>query len=56
MKETIVTKSVNTKILAEAIVFIALANVLYVTSKFYFGFLHLPQGGSVSFEPLKIIV
>ncbi|PIU59934.1 energy-coupled thiamine transporter ThiT [Candidatus Bathyarchaeota archaeon CG07_land_8_20_14_0_80_47_9] len=48
MKETIVTKSVNTKILAEAIVFIALANVLYVTSKFYFGFLHLPQGGSVT--------
>jgi len=38
----------NTKILAEAIVFIALSVALYYTSRTYFPFLHLPQGGSVT--------
>ena len=41
-------KVVQTKILAEMIVFIALANVLYLISKFYLPFLHLPQGGSIT--------
>ena len=48
MKQNPVVKTVDTKILAEAIVFIALANVLYVISKFYFPFLKLPQGGSIT--------
>ncbi len=41
-------KTVHTRILAEMIVFIALANVLYLISKFYLPFLHLPQGGSIT--------
>jgi thiamine transporter len=48
LKQTTVSKAEETKILAEMIVFIALANVLYIISKFYFPFLHLPQGGSVT--------
>jgi len=48
MKQTIISNSIETKILAEAIVFIALANVLYITSKLYFPFLRLPQGGRVT--------
>jgi len=44
-----VSKSVlETRILAEAIVFIALSIALYYTSRTYFPFLHLPQGGSVT--------
>jgi len=38
----------DTKILAEAIVFIALANALYIISKLYLPFLKLPQGGSIT--------
>ena len=38
----------DTKILAEATVFIALSIALYLTSRTYFGFLHLPQGGSIT--------
>jgi len=38
----------ETKVLAEAIVFVALANALYIISKFYFPFLRLPQGGRVT--------
>ena len=38
----------DTKILAEAIVFIALSIALYYTSRAYFPFLHLPQGGSIT--------
>ena len=34
--------------MAEAIVFIALANALYIVSKIYLPFLHLPQGGSIT--------
>jgi thiamine transporter len=41
-------KTLQTKILAEMIVFIALANVLYLISRFYLPFLHLPQGGSIT--------
>jgi len=48
MKPITVSKTVETKILAEAIVFIALANALYITSKLYFPFLRLPQGGRVT--------
>lgn len=40
--------SQQTKILAEMIVFIALANALYLISKFYLPFLHFPQGGSIT--------
>jgi thiamine transporter len=38
----------QTRIIAEMVVFIALANVLYLISKFYLPFLHLPQGGSIT--------
>ncbi len=48
MKQTVISNAIETKILAEAIVFIALANVLYITSKLYFPFLRLPQGGRVT--------
>lgn len=47
-KQTIFGNAVATKILAEAIVFIALANALYIISKLYFPFLKMPQGGSVT--------
>jgi len=38
----------DTKILAEATVFIALSIALYYTSRTYLPFLHLPQGGSIT--------
>jgi thiamine transporter len=38
----------QTKILAEATVFIALSITLYLISRTYFEFLHLPQGGSIT--------
>jgi thiamine transporter len=38
----------QTRILAEMVIFIALANVLYLISKFYLPFLHFPQGGSIT--------
>jgi len=38
----------QTRILAEMTVFIALANALYLISKFYLPFLLLPQGGSIT--------
>ncbi len=37
-----------TRILAEMTIFIALANVLYLMSKLYLPFLHLPEGGSIT--------
>ena len=43
-----IVASQQTKILAEMIVFIALANALYLISKFYLPFLHFPQGGSIT--------
>jgi len=44
-----VSKSISdTKILAEAIVFISLSIALYYTSRTYLPFLRLPQGGSVT--------
>ena len=48
MKQTTVSNTVETKVLAEAIVFIALANVLYIVSKLYLPFLRLPQGGRIT--------
>jgi thiamine transporter len=48
MKKKVVSSAVHTRILAEMVVFIALANVLYLISKFYLPFLHLPQGGSIT--------
>lgn len=47
MKQT-TTEAVHTKILAEMVVFIALANVLYLISRFYLPFLHFTQGGSIT--------
>src|SRR4030067_3426422 len=38
----------ETRIFAEMIVFIALANAFYLISKFYLPFLHLPQGGCIT--------
>jgi thiamine transporter len=48
MNKTAVSSAIETKILAEMIVFIALANALYLISKLYLPFLHLPQGGSIT--------
>ena len=48
MKNETHVKISQTRILAEMIVFIALANVLYLISKFYLPFLRLPQGGSIT--------
>jgi thiamine transporter len=48
MKKSTFESSKDTKILAEAVVFIALANALYILTKAYFPFLKLPQGGSVT--------
>jgi thiamine transporter len=42
------TKPSNTRILAEMIIFISLANVLYLISKFYLPFLHFPYGGTIT--------
>mgnify|MGYP001066964716 CR=1 FL=1 len=47
-KQTRFMSVTDTKIFAEAIVFIALANALYILSKLYLPFLKLPQGGSVT--------
>lgn len=47
-KQTPFMSVADTKILAEAIVFIALANALYIISKLYLPFLKLPQGGSIT--------
>ncbi|MEM3622670.1 MAG: energy-coupled thiamine transporter ThiT [Candidatus Bathyarchaeia archaeon] len=43
-----ISKAAETKIFAEMIVFIALAEALYIVSKLYLPFLHLPQGGSIT--------
>jgi thiamine transporter len=48
MKEPFKSSTSETRILSEAIVFIALAEALYTISNFYVPFLHLPQGGSVT--------
>ena len=48
MNKATFMSTVDTKILAEAIIFIALANALYILSKIYVPFLRLPQGGSVT--------
>jgi len=47
-KQTTFMSVADTKIFAEAIVFIALANALYILSKLYLPFLRLPQGGSIT--------
>jgi thiamine transporter len=46
----------ETRILAEMILFIALANALYLVSKFYLPFLHLPQGGTITIGSMVPIV
>ena len=48
MKRSTISETIHTKILAELIVFAALAIVLNLVSKFYFPFLRLPEGGSVT--------
>ena len=48
MGKEVVGSAVQTRILAEMVVFIALSNVLYLISKFYLPFLRLPQGGSIT--------
>ena len=48
MNKSTVRSTIETRILAEMILFIALANALYLISKFYLPFLHLPQGGSIT--------
>lgn len=56
MKKTVLTSTVDTRILSEAILFVALANALYIVSKFYFPFLHMPQGGSVTLASMVPLV
>jgi thiamine transporter len=56
MKQTTISSSVETKILAEMIIFIALANALYLISKLYLPFLHLPQGGSITLASMVPLV
>jgi thiamine transporter len=46
----------ETRIFAEMILFIALANALYLVSKFYLPFLHLPQGGTITIGSMVPIV
>jgi thiamine transporter len=46
----------ETRIFAEMILFIALANALYLVSKFYLPFLHLPQGGTITIASMVPIV
>ena len=48
MVKSEVRSAAETKILAEMILFIALANALYLMSKLYLPFLKLPQGGSIT--------
>ncbi|UCH32698.1 MAG: energy-coupled thiamine transporter ThiT [Candidatus Bathyarchaeota archaeon] len=48
MNRTKFMSTIDTRILAEAVIFIALANALYILSKIYVPFLRLPQGGSVT--------
>lgn len=48
MEKKVVSSAVQTRILAEMVVFIALSNALYLISKFYLPFLRLPQGGSIT--------
>ena len=48
MEKKNISSAAQTRILAEMVVFIALANVLYLISKFYLPFLRLPQGGSIT--------
>ena len=48
MEKKVVSSAVQTRIIAEMVVFIALSNVLYLISKFYLPFLRLPQGGSIT--------
>ena len=48
MEKKVFSSAVQTRILAEMVVFIALSNVLYLISKFYLPFLRLPQGGSIT--------
>jgi thiamine transporter len=43
-----IAKASETKIFAEMIVFIALAEALYIISRLYLPFLHLPEGGSIT--------
>jgi thiamine transporter len=46
----------QTRIIAEMVVFIALANVLYLISKVYLPFLHFPQGGSITIASMVPIL
>jgi thiamine transporter len=47
-KETSLMHVADTRIFAEMIVFIALAEALYIVSKLYLPFLSLPEGGSIT--------
>ena len=48
VEKKVFSSAVQTRILAEMVIFIALSNVLYLISKFYLPFLRLPQGGSIT--------
>jgi thiamine transporter len=48
MNKTAAVKTTETRIFAEMILFIAMANALYLISRFYLPFFHLPEGGSIT--------
>lgn len=47
-EKKILSKPEETRTFAEMIIFISLAEALYVVSRLYLPFLHLPQGGSIT--------
>jgi thiamine transporter len=55
-KKDSIRNAAETRIFAEMILFIALANALYLVSKFYLPFLHLPQGGTITIGSMVPIV
>ncbi len=56
MNQDFTVQAKQTRILAEMVVFIALANVLYLISKFYLPFLRLPQGGRITIASMVPIL
>jgi thiamine transporter len=48
MNKTSVARTTETRIFTEMILFIAMANALYLVSRFYLPFFHFPEGGSIT--------
>ncbi len=56
MNQDFSVRAKQTRILAEMVVFIAMANVLYLISRFYLPFLRLPEGGSITIASMVPIL